>query len=818
MKRERLLQLVTSGALLLATASAEAQDRGFNPDLNGPWISAELGTGETGVSPSALGVRPGTNRVYLSASMPANRSLVNLGSRIFEVTAGRVVDLGYFPSSIYDSIRVTDDGVYVPGRGFDGVRAGRIWRAPFDGGPIAAVPGTAAVSEVFDLERFNDRWYMATNNAGVLVQNPNGAFALPVGTTSTVVEGIWQFEQVGDSEVWFDGVRALPDGRVVAASQLSHEILMFEDGQWRRLPDVAGSVRDENGVLISADRRPKKLAIGPNGELYVGNEGRANTPEGANRASVWQLMGDRWVPISEGVPLASEINLMLPLADGSLWVWTRRTGIWLRRSNGEWLECNQELPRQDNGDFATASLSVIGDAVYTSVGPVLYRRSVDGDGAWSRVVSTPMGEGVSAASGDGEGRIYIGVQAGSNGRVYRLDGENLEPVGELLPTRVVDLHFDRAGQLFARTGGSAGIYTWDGARWRAITAALFGNPSSVVDWFFADDGSLYIGTRQSVWRGRPSDEPQRVTDSPVRVRPGLFLFSMEGSLYLVNAAGFWALVQNPTSDDGFAWVTGARGLPEIEPARARLIGDELFILSTQPNTPPANQFPPAIYRGTRAPDGLFDFELYGTNPGQAQIDGNGDLIFAGTVRSNSIVRGPGDAVYVATADALMVSDDEGESWDLVNGVAHVLDLVKVGEDVLYAAVQGQIVDGDTTTLTTSLWVTDISGDPIERPDAEPPFDPDVGVALDAGGDGGGDDGGAGGAGGAGGEGGEGGGAGSGGAPDGGAGGPDGGDPTGADGGDDGCGCRVDRADDAPLPVWSLGMVLFAAVFRPRRRR
>jgi hypothetical protein len=202
-----------------------------------------------------------------------------------------------------------------------------------------------------------------------------------------------------------------------------------------------------------------------------------------------------------------------------------------------------------------------------------------------------------------------------------------------------------------------------------------------------------------------------VVETPLRnLDLGAILTVRDGLFALTKQDGVFRAIDDPAGDDGRWWTEGAEGLPDVELTSLAAFEERAFVIGKQ-----------LLYEATAGDDGRLHTEAFGTNPGKAALDGNGELVFAGETELTAVAI-DGDRVFAGTKDGLFVTRDRGLTWDLYNGPAEVKGLTIV-DGVLHALVVSRMVPdpiGQPTVevKAAALWSHRLADDVVVEP--EPP--------------------------------------------------------------------------------------------------
>ncbi|MGB3541755.1 T9SS type A sorting domain-containing protein [Rubrivirga sp.] len=362
------------------------------------------------------------------------------------VDAGQSWNLAGTSSEETSSLTVAGDGTLYAGVA-DGVRlssdGGATWRAlgedaPFsDPSAIALAPG-GRVLAVSSLRAEGDRIAL---------------FGFDAESTQWSRSGVERAKVVD---------MALSDRRVLAATEREGVFRNDLDRSWRDLEAPAAS----------------RLAEGPDGALVA-----------ARRDEVWRSRdgGDRWRPISAGVPSGANITSISLAPDGSLYLGTSSDGVFaLSVGSAAWRYVGLQ------GVSVPAVFVANDGTLYASVGYGALLRSENGGTEW-----TPTDledDTVSMFAQDTDGVLWAvsggAVFSSSGGTMWEESSPDIGTPYALVPAP--------QGGLYAGTSKGL-VYKPPGSDWRQLETPA---ESAVFAIVATPESRLYIGTDEGVYRSQ----------------------------------------------------------------------------------------------------------------------------------------------------------------------------------------------------------------------------------------------------------------------------------------------------------------------------
>jgi hypothetical protein len=517
------------------------------------------------------------------------------------------------------------------------------------------------------------------------------------------------WEQLGDYLADVDRMEATPAGDLFTAGK-DLKLRRFSGGLWADLGNLAEATTDETGAITSFVREPKSVAV-LGGDVYAGTRGGAGAPEGKDVGAVWRWNGTSWERLGATASLKKDVRVILPFAADDVLVGTSEAGVFLWNGTG-WAARNAGLPSDSAGKIKAETLTRGQDGnLYVGLSNTLYR-STDHASSWTELGFLALGEEIKAIATDGAGVVYVGTKLGDgSGAVFRLDGATFTQVGGGLLKEARHLVVRSGSDLLASLGGNAGAVRWNGSAWVSIIGNLTGASADVKQIAVVGD-TLYGATKQGVQKGTFSPNVTTI-ESPLAQHEAMALLARGDRLLVgLKRGGLWRLVDAPNGDDGKSFVRVDEGLPDVDIETFDVAGEALFAVGK-----------PLLYRADFNPAAdTIRFTPFGMNPGAAQLDGDGKLVFTGATEFRAVAR-YGDRLFAGTKDGLFVSSDGGGTWTLFNGPAEVKALAVVGH-FLYAAVKGDLVpdpDGAPTVhvKTAEVWVRDLDIAPAPAVEPQP---------------------------------------------------------------------------------------------------
>lgn len=667
--------------------------RRFSPDLNGPWMVISLGTSEqndTAKDPKRFAVGP-DNKVYVYAKRPLEGPPA--GSVVLVIGGGTVAPLGPELNVDGDGIIADAEGVYVGTKGTPAFKRGEVYR--FDGSAWVPLTGDGLSVEVLSLAKLGGIIYAGTSNDGVW--RVDASAAVRVGVRTVVQPEGYLWEQLGDYLAELDRMDVTGTADIYTIGK-DLKIRGFGAGAWTDLGNLAEATYDGTGAIVSFVREPKSVAVLA-GVVYVGTKGGTGAPEGKDIGAVWKWNGSSWDRLGTTNALKKEAKAILPFAASDILLGTNETGVFFWNGT-DWTPRNKGLPPDAGGKTRAETLTRGNDGnLYIGVANKLYK-SIDHALNWTEIGFLALGEEIKSIGTDSAGVVYVGTKLGDgSGAVFRLDGTTFTQVGGDLIKEVRHLVVTSAMDIIASLGGGGGAYRWNGTAWISIIGNLTGGSADIKQVAVIAD-TFYAATKVGIHKGKFSPNVTTI-ESPLSQKESKTLLVRDGQLLVgLKRGGIWRLVDGANGDDGKGFARVDQGLPDVDVESFDLAGNELFAVGK-----------PLLYRAElgSAP-GTISFTPFGMNPGAAQLDGDGKLIFSGSTELKAVVR-YNDRVFAGTKDGLFVSSNSGATWTLFNGPAEVKALVVVGHH-LYAAVKGDLIPDPTNAptvhvKTAELWIRDL---------------------------------------------------------------------------------------------------------------
>jgi hypothetical protein len=701
-----LVVFVVASSATLARAD-EVLQRRFDPELNGPWTVVDLGTSEandTARDPKRLAVAP-DGTVYVYAKRPLSGP--PQGTSVLRIDGEAAIRVGSELPVDGDAILIDPTGMYVGTKGTAALRRGEVYR--LDGDDWVAITGAGIDAEVRTIGMFDGAMHVGTANDGVWRVDLETEVPVRVGVRTVILPEGYSWSQVGDYLADIDRMAVTAAGDVVTVGK-DLKIRRFAGGGWTDLGNLSEATYDATGAIVSFVREPKSIAIA-GGVVYVGTKGGLTAPEGANIGAVWAWDGAAWQAIGTTDAMRKEVKAILAFAADDLVVGSNETGVFAW--NGvEWTERNQGLPADATGKRKAETLTLGSDGnLYLGMANTLYR-STDHGATWTELGFLALGEEIKSIATTAVGAIYVGTKLGDgSGAVFRLDGTAFTQVGGDLIKEARHLVVLSGEDMLASLGGGGGAVRWNGVEWTSVLGNLTGDAADVKQTALIGD-AYYAATKVGIQQGVFSTEVE-IVESPLAQLEIKSLWTRGADLYVgLKRGGVFQLVDDANGDDGHGFAAVDQGLPDVEFEAFVPHDDDLFAVGK-----------PLLYRAPVGEDTMA-FSPLGTNPGAAQLDGDGNLVFTGATEFKAVAAYEG-RLFAGTKDGLFVSEDDGATWTLFNGPAEVKALQLVGS-TLYVAVKGEIVPdpiGDPTARvqTASIWIRDLEAVDVEPPvnEAEP---------------------------------------------------------------------------------------------------
>ncbi|MBZ0235722.1 MAG: hypothetical protein K8M05_25565, partial [Deltaproteobacteria bacterium] len=676
------------------TAAAQVLQRRFDPDRNGPWTVVDLGQQDRDVvthDPRAFAVGEG-GEVHAVCKVPLEGPPT--GGAVLRVDRGAAEPIGGPLGDDPAAILATGGTLFVAGKGF-GAQPARVLR--LDGGTWIPAHDGALDSEMRGLAMHDGSLHVATKSDGVY--RLDGRALDRVGATTTVQPEGYAWEALGDYVADIHDGALAPDGALVVAGK-DQRVRRWDGEAWRDLGNLSEATWDAAGVPVGFVREPKGVGVAPDGTIYVGTKGLDGSSEGRDRGAVWRWTGVAWERVGT-VELRKEAKRVIPLAGGSLVAGTNESGVF-RWDGGAWTAINAGLPVDAGGKIKGERLFLAADGqLYVAIQNAIYRRGTGATGAWTEVGFFPLGEEVTFV-GVALGRLHAGCKVGASaGAVYVQESDGWSQLGGDLPRDVKQLAWSPGGDLYAVMGAGAGTVRWSGGAWSSVLGNLTGDASDFKQLILPTDSELFGVSKLGVQRGAFRREPIEIVDFALKNRAVTAIGGAGGHLFAIaETDGVFRRTAGATTDDGLDWVVGTSGLPDVELRGIATVGDRTFVLGKH-----------LLYEGVVGADGTLALRSFGTNPGKAALDGNGQLIFTGETDFTALAA-HGDRLFVGTKDGLFVTR-AGRVWELYNGPAEVKALAIVG-DLLHVAVKAKEVPDPAEPTrelhSAQVWIHDLRDD------------------------------------------------------------------------------------------------------------
>ncbi|MBI2392793.1 MAG: hypothetical protein HYV09_24625 [Deltaproteobacteria bacterium] len=712
MARRKIIGLMGAGVVLFAASPSRAQaiQRVFDPQLNGPWTVIPFGSTEK-LSESwelkALKVGP-DGGVYIMGKVPIGGPPT--GGGIFRVRDGKAELIGGKLVDDPHAFGVDESGkAYVGTKGITRPNAFHVldgdgWRklldAPAGGEPGAILPDAGGL-------------LLATKNDGIF--RFDGTKAVRVGAKTTVLPDGFSWTTIGDWTVELERVARLPDGGFVGIGK-DMRVRRWNGSAWSDLGDLCGPKFDETGALLSYVREPKAIGVAADGTIFVGTKGMTG-PEGKDVGLLFRWDGAAWAQVGTPPVMRKEVKA-IAFVGGSILAGTTESGVF-RWDGAAWSAVNDGLVKTTDGKTKGERLSLEPDgALYLASANTVMRREATfgGTETWKEIGFFSGGEEIKAVAAKADGTVYAGAKVGtSKGAVFvRAPGATeFKVLGPDLPRDVDRVVIGADGTVFVVLGGGGGAYRFGSGAWEPITGALTGSLAAFKDLLPLEGGEFLAPTKAGVVRGVYRKEPIETVDFATKNCEVKALDRIGShTIATCKVGGVFRLAKAEGTDDGFGWVKTTKGLPEVEAETTTAIGDDVFVVAKK-----------LLYRGRFDGEGLLSVDAFGPNPGKASLGGDGQLVFAGETGFKAIARLPDGRFVVGTDDGLFVTGASGGTWALFNGPAEVKGVAVVGR-FLYATVKEKRypkpVDDPTLVIeSSSLWIRDLDAAPIPEPPAKP---------------------------------------------------------------------------------------------------
>jgi hypothetical protein len=680
-----------------APAAAQVLQRDFDPGRNGPWDVTPLAAGDAPCDPRGVAVSGGAPHVV--CKLPLEGPPV--GGVLLRAAGGRAVQVGPDLGDDPGVLALVDGALLIGTKGTVGSSAPRVVR--LDGDAWIPLHDDALGAEVRALALHDGALHVATKSDGVF--RLDGRALRRVGARRTIVPEGYAWSGVGD---WTTDVHdAVLDGAGVVATGKDLRVRRWEGSTWSDRGNVAEATYDAGGAPVAFLREPKTVAIDANGALYVGTKGMLGSAEGKDVGAVWRWTGASWTRLG-AAPMKKEVKRIVA-AGGALWAGTSESGVW-RWDGAAWSEANAGLPAEVDGKVKGERLGLGADgALYIAIRNSVLRRGL-ADATWTEVGFFPGGEEATSVLVDPDGTLWVGAKVGtSSGAVYRKAGSTWVQLGGDLSREVKQLVRTSTGERYAVLGGGAGAVRWTGTAWASILGNLTGDASDFKSIVLVSDLDLLAVTKVGIQSGKLQREPLEVIESAVRNLDVGGMAALASGLYVSSKQdGVFRTALDPRGDDGWWWIDGAAGVPDAELVSLAAFDRRAFVIGKR-----------LLYDATAGEGGLLHAEAFGTNPGKAALDGNGELVFAGETDFTAVAL-DGDRVFAGTKDGLFVSRNGGFTWELYNGPAEVKGLAIV-DGVLHALVVSRIVPdpaGAPTVevKTAALWSRSLADDAPPPPE------------------------------------------------------------------------------------------------------
>jgi hypothetical protein len=649
----------------------------FDAARNGPWTVVDLST----MDPRGFVVSNGQTWVWGKTPLDGPP----MGGVVRSLGNDATVALPEDPSVLLD-----EGGRWLIGtKGVAGQKRGRVLQV--EGGVVSELPGGAFDAEVTALLRHEGALYVGTQLDGVW-RLSDGARAR-VGVKTTVLPQGYQWTQRSASNADVELVVPSPTGLVVLSKDFQVRLLT-NDGEVL-LGNVAEAVVDAAGLVTSALREPKGLAVLADGSIVVGTKGREGSPEGKDLGAVFRWNGTAWTSLTTGQTFRKEVKALVEV-DGALFAGTNESGVW-RLVGGAWTTFSEGLPVEPGNKVKGSELQRgASGSLYVPVKNALYRRATT-DARWVEAGFFPNGEEIKAVLEGADGALVVGCKVGTNqGAVYRQHGTGWTQVGVDLPLEVKRLVQGPDGRLYAVLGGVGGAWRFDGTTWENLSQSLSGNASQVKDLLVRPDGSFIAGTKQGVWEGVFRQAPVTLLASGLDGAEVVGLVSHGGGLLVVSKLGGVFRLGAGAGDDGLAWTRVTPEAQRFEVQGVTSVGGSNWLLGKR-----------LLYR-LAGEGGAVSVEAIGSNPGRPVRDGDGALAFTGETEFLALAQDHEGRLFAATKDGLFVASAPGAEWAFFNGPGEV-KAVSITGSTLTAAVK--VKDELAGTSSAAAWQVDVSAAP-----------------------------------------------------------------------------------------------------------
>lgn len=669
-------------------AAQPVLQRSFAPPEHSRWRTVSLGSTDDNprsYDPKRMGVGA-DGRVHIYAKRPLAGPAQGTAVLVLRDDAAELA--GPELTVDGDALLVENDGVLVGTRGTQSMRRPEVYR--LQGGAWQNLTPTPLSAEVRSLWRHDGVLYAGTNGDGIY--RVSAGQSSRVGVRTVIQRDSYTWTQLGDYGADMQRVAPLSGGQLVALGK-DLRVRRWDGTGWADLGNVAAVTFDAMGAITGYLREPKAVVIA-GGVIYVGTKGGVGAPEGKDEGAVWRWTGSVWERMG-AESMKKEVTQLVALSDGTLLAGTSEAGVY-RWDGTSWTARNQGIT-PDAGKIKAETLTVGSDGqLYVGVKNVLLRSTNRAD-QWTEVGFLRTGEEIKAVILNTSGQALVGVKRGDGtGAVMRWSGTEFVQVGADLPREVRSLLYNGA-TLLSGLGGGGGAVRLDGDQWQPITGNLSGDSTDVKQLLLAE-GALYAATKAGLHKGQYSPQVSTVT-SPISQREIGWMWTRDGALHVgLKQGGIWRLSPDPLGDDGQGFTRADSDLPDGQMNAFVQLETEVLAVGFQ-----------LLYK---APTDTLRFTNAGSNPGTAQLDGDGNLTYVGQSELKTALRDNG-ALYVGTKDGLFRSSDDGQTWKPVSGPADVKHMLRVGRTLYVAAKESVIPDpANAPTVTrdsAGVFVRDLDG-------------------------------------------------------------------------------------------------------------
>lgn len=295
---------------------------------------------------------------------------------------------------------------------------------------------------------------------------------------------IWRSLDHGES---FAPVATTPNGSVTALAAQNRGLIFagsFAAGVFRSADNGASWTETDDGVT---NRAINSLLVAPHGEVFV-----------ATQSGVFKSVdsGESWTKSDSGMT-SKWTNDLCSDSSGRLFAATNGGGMFVSSdTGGSWLPVG-------GGVIAPTIRKVVcgpNGAMYAGCYPGGVYRSSDTGVQWQFLSNAfSQGESVETLAVDSSG--HIAAATGLTLKCSDDNGISWTTVSYAFPNRLWTVFLDRAGHIYQSTEGGK-VYRSDdlGATWTDFSSGLPVNGQAISSFAIGDDGYLFAGTGNGVYR------------------------------------------------------------------------------------------------------------------------------------------------------------------------------------------------------------------------------------------------------------------------------------------------------------------------------